>query len=105
MAHRENITRDALQELIDAGLARAGDDAKARYEQYRFEPEQIKCACFGDDRVESLWVFASAGAERLGYDEEELEFGCGTLDAQGVLREWGTWDSLGSALLHFPEDE
>ncbi len=105
MADRETTTREALQELLDAELAEAGADAKARYDRHRSEPERIKCARFGDDSVEPVWVFASAGAERLGYDDEEREFGCGRLDEQGVLRDWGTWDSLENALLHFPEDE
>ncbi len=103
---RTPLTREELDALLESALDEIGDDAAAAvWEQYRIEPQQVKCARFGDDSVYATWVVAAAAEERLGYDDFEKEFGTGVLDSQQVLRQWGTWGSLRNALLHFPEDE
>ncbi len=99
------LTRKELDALLESALGEIGDDtAAAVWERYRIEPQQVKCARFGDDSVHATWVVAAAGEERLGYDDVEKEFGTGVLGSQKVLRQWGTWGSLRNALLHFPED-
>ena len=97
------LSREEFAALFMAALEELDDGQRADYERYRIEPAPVDCARYNDDTIEPLWVVAKAGAERLAYDDEESEFGTGTLDDQGVLRRWGTWGTLGTALKNFPD--
>ena len=105
MPQKSTPAPDEFRRVLDEALADLGPEAGAVLERYRLEPVLVKCARFGDDAIETLWVVAAAGEERLGYDAALSEFGSGVLDSQGVLRQWGTWGSLRNALLHFPEGD
>jgi hypothetical protein len=97
------LSREEFVALLKAALEELDDEQRATYESHRIEPEPCDCARYNDDTVEPLWSVARAGAECLAYDDEEGEFGTGVLDDGGVLRKWGTWGTLATALKNFPD--
>lgn len=105
MADPKPISREEFQALFELALESLGPELRLRYDGYRIDPVPIACARYNDEVVEPLWAVAKAGAERLCYDDEELEWGIGVLDGAGVVRAWGTWGGLDSALENFPEGE
>ena len=97
------LSREEFAALLEAALEKLDDGQRADYERHRIEPAPCDCARYNDDTIEPLWAVARAGAECLAYDDEENEFGTGVVDAVGILRKWGTWGTLGTALENFPD--
>ncbi len=105
MADPRPLLRDEFLVLFEAALESLEPGSRLRYDGYRIDPTPVDCARYNDETVEPLWAVAQAGAERICYDDEEGEWGTGVLDETGVLREWGTWGGLDTALENFPEAE
>ncbi len=97
------ISQEEFAALFKTALEELDEGRRADYERYRIEPVPVDCARYNDDTIEPLWAVAKAGTEHLAYDDEEAEFGTGVLDDQGVLRKWGTWGALSTALKNFPD--
>ena len=109
MANWERITESELRLLLADNVLRLDADMFPRWEELGVMPVQIQCErpTFSSDPVaqESLFVVARAEDEVLIYDDVEDAFGIGRVDADGVLRNWGTYgEELSWALRRFPSD-
>lgn len=62
-----------------------------------------ECAGASGAGTSSAWVVAQHEAVALAYDEDEDEFGIGTLQQDGRLTHWGTYGArLSWSLRQFP---
>jgi hypothetical protein len=98
------MTREEFERAVDGELSSLDHDARASLARWRVSPQQVhRIFPHGSGERDPVWVLARAGAEVLFYDDTEDEWGTAMLDADGVMRDWGTWgDRLGRALRQFP---
>jgi hypothetical protein len=102
------ISETDLQYLMANELGRLNDAQFQHWERYGLKPEHVQCERRAQGNkppvLDPIYVIARAGNEVLVYDDVDEEFGTGTLDADGVLRQWGTWgEALAWSLERFPQ--
>lgn len=104
------ISEAAMAHLLDDHVLRLDDDLHHQWELHGLRPAvPILCArrnAFDDSECppEPIYCVARIGLRVLIYDDVEEEFGTGVLDADGLLREWGTYgDELSWSLRAFAE--
>ena len=97
------ITESEFMALLESEIATLPEPQKSTYERYRVEP--YRQACWRDQLygVEHVFVCARAEDAIIFYDDVEDEFSSGVPDADGVLRSWGLFGELQSALYAFPD--
>lgn len=98
------MTREEFERQVEGELSSLDHDARASLARWRVSPQQVhRILRHGSGARDPVWVLARAGAQVLFYDDTEEEWGTAMLDADGVMRDWGTWgDRLGHALRQFP---
>jgi hypothetical protein len=101
------ITADELRDVVVKQLVDLDAETQAVWDHFGTQPTQILCIrgrLDGDvPELEPIYAVARAGDEVLIYDDVEDEWGIGVMDADGVLRSWGTYgEQLHWTLKTFP---
>ena len=101
------ITADELRDVLVKQLVDLDTETQAVWDRFGRQPTQIRCIRGRLDgsvsEPEAIYAVARAGDEVLIYDDVEDEWGRGVMDADGVLRSWGTYgEPLHWTLKTFP---
>jgi len=96
------ITRSEFDSIFEDALEELQPEQIEIYQRYKVEPALLECSRLppGELDREKEYVFAAAkNKERfLVFDDVEGDFSIGGLDVNGILRIWGFFSSLGTAL-------
>jgi hypothetical protein len=83
--------------LLDDHVLRLDDDMRSEWEKHGLTPA-VPILCVRQNMIEGsecppepIYCVARIGLRVLIYDDVEEEFGIGVLDADGLLRQWGTY--------------
>jgi hypothetical protein len=101
-----HLTREGFEHLFDAETAALDPEAEAILRRYAVPAFKTAYEYPGrrDREASPVWVVAKAGDVVLGYDEVEEEYGIGTIRADGLLNDWGTFgERLRWSLIRFPD--
>ncbi len=99
------LTLSEVLHLVSMELATLDEIERQRF--YRFAVPAFRvvyeCAGASGAGTSSAWVVAQLESVVLAYDEDEDEFGIGTLQQDGRLTHWGTYgERLSWSLREFP---
>ena len=99
----EPISEAEMSELFEAELPTLDAATRATLDRYGVPLQRVfRIFQFGPGEPDPVYVVARDGAHVLFYDDTEEEWGTATLDADGVMRDWGTYGKLLWALRQFP---
>ena len=101
------ITADELRDILVTQLAELDAETQAVWDRCGIQPTHMRCIRDrldgGVPEPEPIYAVAQAGDEVLIDDDVEDEWGTGVVDADGVLRTWGTYgEQLRWTLRNFP---
>jgi hypothetical protein len=76
---------------------------RSTYHRYRVSPYRQECWRSELYGTEHVFVCARSGDALIFFDDAEDEFAVGVPERDGVLRSWGLFGELSSALYAFPD--
>jgi hypothetical protein len=97
------VTEAEFKQLLNNAVASLPAPQKSTYERYKVTPYRQECwrsELYGSEYV---FICARCGDAIIFYDDDEDEFASGIPDPDGVLRSWGLFGELWSALYAFPD--
>jgi hypothetical protein len=92
------VSRTRFDDILNEDVAQLPSDALAMYEAHKTGIEERLCNRSDECGIERIFVVARAGERLLFFDDVEDEFSIGVPDGDGVLRDWGGYGTLNSAI-------
>jgi len=98
------VGREQFETILAEEIAALRPEIKRLYEQYAVPPFPQPCFRSESYANEQVYVVAKNCDRLVYYDDVEEEFGVSIPDADGVLRKWGNYGPLVTALLVLDEE-